>query len=235
MSSNLKKRQKEYQSKYGNIPIDYRERLTWLCDTLNISYSDMNNILYERNRRMNSLYYQTIRVVLYQIPQGAKRPRYRFVNRGNLTSAARIDNSFIHVYSPDAASNHEYMKRLVTDQDFIQLDHLICTPCDVHYRAYFPTPKSYNKQEVFMAEIGLNRPLTKPDFDNIEKLYADMYNSNVWIDDALTISATIDKYYSILPRVEIDLSYLNAVYCKQQYLNITNRKDYDESMNLSFI
>lgn len=233
--SNLKKRQKEYQSKYGNIPIDYRERLEWMCNTLSISYNDMSNILYERDRRMNSLYYTTIRVVLYQIPQGAKRPRYRFINRGNLTSAAKIDNSFIHVYSPDAASNHEYMKRLVTDQDFIQLEHLICTPCDVHYRAYFPTPKSYNKLETFMAEIGLNRPLTKPDFDNIEKLYADMYNSNVWIDDALTVSATINKFYSILPRVEIDLAYLNAVYCKQQYLNITNRKDYDDSMNLSFI
>ena len=62
-----------------------------------------------------------------------------------------------------------------------------------------------------------------------------MYNSNVWIDDALTISATINKFYSILPRVEIDLSYLNAVYCKQQYTNIINRKDYEESMKLSYI
>ena len=62
-----------------------------------------------------------------------------------------------------------------------------------------------------------------------------MYNSNVWIDDALTIDARIGKYYSILPRVEIDLKYLNAVFCKQQFDNITNRKDYDPSMNLSFI
>lgn len=86
-----------------------------------------------------------------------------------------------------------------------------------------------------MAEIGLNRPIVKPDFDNIEKLYSDMYNSNIWIDDALTISATIDKYYSILPRVEIDLNYLNAVYCKQQYDNIVKRKDYQDNMNLSFV
>ena len=127
------------------------------------------------------------------------------------------------------------MKRLIDDNDLMKLDHLICTPCDVNYRAYFPTPKSYNKYETFMAEMGLNRPLVKPDFDNIEKLYADMYNSNVWIDDALTISATINKFYSILPRVEIDLNYLNAVYCKQQYDNISNRKDYNESMNLKFI
>lgn len=233
--STLKKKQQDYKMKYGDIPLDYRERLEWMCDKYKLSTTDMDYILFERDRRMNSLYYTTIRVVLYQIPEGAKRPRYRFVNRQNLVSAAKENPNYVHVYSPDAAANHNYMKKLVTDQEFIQLDHLICTPCDVHYKAYFPTPKSYNKYETFMAEIGLNRSLVKPDFDNIEKLYADMYNSNVWIDDALTIDATIGKYYSILPRVEIDLKYLNAVFCKQQFDNITNRKDYDPSMNLSFI
>lgn len=233
--SSLKQRQKEYQIKYGDIPLDFKERLEWMCNKYKISTTDMEYILFERNRRMNSLYYNTIKVVLYQIPQGAKRPRYRFVNRKNLVSAAISDPGYIHVYSPNAASNHEYMRRLVTEQDFIQLNHIICTPCNVHYKAYFPTPKSYNKYETFMAEIGLNRPLVKPDFDNIEKLYADMYNSTVWIDDALTVDATINKFYSILPRVEIDLNYLNAVYCKQQFDNISNRKDYDQSMGLSFI
>ena len=232
--ASLKQKQKEYQSKYANIPIDYKQRLNYLCTELNISYNEAIDILNERDRRMNNLYYTMIRIVLYQIPEGAKRPRYRFVNRGNLINAAISDPSLIHVYSPGAAANHEYMKRLV-DSEIIQLEHLICTPCNVHYRAYFTTPKSYNKQEVFMAEIGLNRPIVKPDWDNIGKLYSDMYNSNVWIDDALTIDGTVSKYYSILPRVEIDLGYLNAVYCKQQYLNIISRKDYEENMNLTYI
>lgn len=233
--SNLKKKQQDYQLKYGDIPLNYKDRLEYLIDKYKLSNLDMDYILFERDRRMNSLYYTTIKVILYQIPQGAKRPRYRFVNRKNLISAAIENPGYIHVYSPDAASNHDYMKKLITQQDFIQLDHLICTPCDVHYKAYFPTPKSFNKVETFMAEMGLNRPLTKPDFDNIEKLYSDMYNSNVWIDDALTIDATIGKYYSILPRVEIELNYLNAVFCKQQFDSIINRKDYKQSMNLSFI
>ena len=144
---NLRKKQQEYQMKYGDIPIDYKERLNWMCDKYKLSANDMDYILFERDRRMSSLYYTTIKVVLYQIPQGAKRPRYRFVNRKNLVSSAILNPGYIHVYSPDAASNHEYMKRLVTEQEFIQLDHLICTPCDVNYRAYFPTPKSYNKYE----------------------------------------------------------------------------------------
>jgi Holliday junction resolvase RusA-like endonuclease len=232
--ASIRQKQKDYIAKYGHIPLDYKERLDYMCDVFNISYDEMIDILHERHRRMHNLYYNTIRIVLNVIPEGAKRPRYRFVNRSNLVSAAINDPSFIHVYSPGAAANHEYMKRLV-DSEIVQIQHLICTPCDVHFKAYFPTPKSFTKQEAFMAEFGLDRPLVKPDWDNIGKLYSDMYNSNIWIDDALTIRGVVDKFYSILPRVEIDLSYLNAVYSKQQYQSIVSRKDYDENMNLKYV
>lgn len=231
----LKQMQREYDNRYGDIPLNYHDRLAWMMDRYKVSQSDMLTILQERDRRMNLLYYERIKVVLFQVPQGAKRPRYRFINKSNLATMATMDPGFIHVYSPGAAANHDYMKRLVTEQDIMHLNHLICTPCVVHYKAFFPTPKSYNKLEIFMSEMGLDRPIVKPDFDNIAKLYADMYNSNVWLDDAFTISGTVDKYYSILPRVEIDLDYLNAVYCKQQYQNITRRKDYTEDMNLRYI
>ena len=233
--ASLKKKQQDYQNKYGDIPINIDDRLQWMCDKYKLSSIDMDYILFERGRRMNSLYYTSIKVILYTIPEGAKRPRHRIVNRSNLISSAISDSSYVHVYSPGAAENHNYMKRLIDDKEIIQLQHLICTPCDVVYNAYFPTPKSYNKYETFLAEIGLNRPLVKPDYDNIAKLYSDMYNSNVWLDDSLTVDGAVHKYYSILPRVEIDLNYLNAVYCKQQYESITKRKDYEESMNLSFI
>ena len=233
--STAKQRQKEYIEKYSGIPIDYKERLAYMCDKYGISYNESVDIMHEMHRRMNNLYYTAIRIVLYQIPQGAKRPRYRIINRANLISSAISDPNFVHVYSPDAAYNSQYMKRLIDQNEIMQLDHLICTPCDVHFRAYFPTPASYNKIETFMAEIGLNRHLVKPDWDNIGKLYSDMYNSNVWIDDALTIDGKVSKYYSILPRVEVDLLYLNAVYCKQQYQNIINRKDYDPNMGLYYV
>ena len=230
-----KQKEIEYEAKYNNIPRDYNERLEWLSNKLHLNSMKMDTIVGKYNTMKERLYFKRFFIVLYEIPEGSPRPRFRLVNRKNLRNMAIANPNFIHVYSPDAASNHDYMKKLITQQDFIQLDHLICTPCDVHYKAYFPTPKSFNKVETFMAEMGLNRPLTKPDFDNIEKLYSDMYNSNVWIDDALTIDATIGKYYSILPRVEIELNYLNAVFCKQQFDSIINRKDYEQSMNLSFI
>lgn len=232
--ASMKQKLNQYQEKYGHIPLDYKERLDYMCTVFNISYDEMIDILHERDRRLNNLYYNTIKIVLNVVPEGAKRPRYRFVNRTNLINAAISDPSFIHVYSPGAAANHEYMKKLV-DNEIVQLNSLICTPCDVHFKAYFPTPKSFTKQETFMAEFGLNRPIVKPDWDNIGKLYSDMYNSNIWIDDALTIRGVVDKFYSILPRVEIDLLYLNAMYSKQQYQSIVSRKDYTENMNCTFI
>lgn len=235
MAKTIKQKQKAYIEKYAGIPTDYNERLDWMTDQYKLTANDMDAILYERSRRMMSLYMNSIQIVLYQIPEGAKRPRYRMINRSNVLPAAMANPDFIHVYSPGAAANHDYMKKLVTQQEIVQLEHLICTPCDVQFKAYFPTPKSYNKIEVFMAEIGLNREIVKPDWDNIGKLYSDMYNSNIWIDDALTIKGTVEKYYSILPRVEINLLYMNAVYCKQQYENIVKRKDYDESMGLIYI
>lgn len=236
MPKTLKQKQKEYENKYNHIPLNLKDRLNWMYDNFKIDESTARKIINERQRRMSNLYYNQIKIILYQEPQGAKRPRYRVINRKNVLSAAKLDPNFIHVYSPDASYNHEYMKRLVSEDEFNSLEQIICTPCDVEYRAYFPTPKSYNKIDIFMAEIGLDRPLSKPDFDNIEKVYADMYNSNIWLDDSLTIRGVIDKFYSILPRVEIDLNYLNAVYNKKQYNSIINRKDFNnETMKLKYI
>ena len=69
--------------------------------------------------------------------------------------------------------------------------------------------------------------IKKPDFDNIAKKYSDMYNYNIWLDDSQVIDGEVHKYYSILPRVEIYLRYMNVVYNKHQYNTITSRKDYD--------
>lgn len=232
--ASFKQMQKQYQAKYGGIPLDYKERLEWMYDTYKIDDELAKQILSEKARRLENLYYTQISFILYMVPEGAKRPRYRLINRSNITEFAK-SSDFIHVYSPGAAQNNAYMRKVVDAGELDSLNQIICTPCDVVYRAYFPTPSYYNRIEKFMAEIGLDRPIAKPDFDNIAKLYADMYNANVWLDDMLTMKGVVEKYYSILPRVEIDLLYLNSVYNKHQYKNITSRKDFTEGMSLSYV
>ncbi len=61
-----------------------------------------------------------------------------------------------------------------------------------------------------------------------------MFNANVWLDDTLVIDGAIHRYYSVLPRIEIKIKYLNMVYNKYQYNSITKRTDYDESYNLKY-
>ena len=137
------------------------------------------------------------------------------------------DPSFVHVYSITGASDRRFMKRLITENDFFGLDHLVYTPCDILIDIFKPTPSSFNRADKVLAEIGLINPITKPDWDNAGKKYSDMFNSNIWLDDNLVISGTVRKFYSILPRVEITLNYLNMLYNKQQAIGISKMMSAD--------
>ena len=229
------KRQKviEYEQKYGTIPKNYIDRLYWMFDNFNIDDKKSQEIIDARNRFINSTYYETIRIVLYEIPEYTPRPRARIINKKDIINAATGNNSFIQVYSITGRQNREYMKQFVSS-NMNYLETLLCTPCDIEYRSYFPTPKYYNKTQIFLAEIGLDRPVSKPDFDNIEKAYGDAFTGNIWIDDILVVDATIRKYFSILPRVEIDLMYSNQLYNNHQYKAMIKRKDYTEEMNVNY-
>lgn len=224
---NIKSRNQKakiYESKYSEIPRDYMERLSWMYDKYHITQAKADQIIRAKYNMLSSLYYSDdILVVLYEEPEGSPRPRARYVNKKNLTSYAKSDPGYIQVYSITGASDRKFMKRLINDEDLMKLDHLICTPCDVEYTTFSKTPSSYNTITTFLAEIGIVRPVSKPDFDNMEKKYADMYNGNVWIDDALVQDSALHKYYSILPRVEIRLKFLNLLYTKYQYEQIVKR------------
>lgn len=212
----------QYQDKYSHIPIDYYERLSWMYDKYKINMKKEEEILLKRAGMVNSLYYKEFTVILFEEPEGAKRPRFRLINRYNLVNEALNNSNFVHVYSPDAKEDNMYMKRLI-DNDLVELENLIYTPCIVEYNIYQKTPTVFNTTDTFLAELGLIRPITKPDWDNIGKKYSDMYNHNVWIDDTLVITGTVNKYYSILPRIEIKLRYLNMLYNKYQYNSIKDK------------
>lgn len=224
----------EYNEKFGNIPIDFKDRLSWLYDKLHITDSQAYEIMMTQSNMLGQLYYYDFNVILFEIPEGSPRPRFRLVNRQNLSNMAISNPSFIHVYSITGAEDNKYMRRLIDAGELSQLDRLICTPCCIDINAYMKTPSSYNKEDTILAELGLHRPIFKPDFDNIAKKYSDMFNKNVWLDDTLVIDGSVHKYYSVLPRVEIRIRYLNMLYNKQQYNAIINRVDFDASTPLSY-
>lgn len=224
----------EYENKYAGIPKTYRERLEYLYDKLNITESKARKILELRQSMINSFYYDTISFVLYEVPAGKERPRFRVLSKNQLIGGAINNPNYIHVYSLSGYEDHLYMKRLVSNNEFILLDQKLCTPVYAEFISYFPTPKSYSNEKIFLAEIGLDRPLSKPDFDNIEKKYADMFNGIIWLDDIFVVDGIIRKFYSVLPRIEIRLHFMNQVYNKAQYNRIINRKDFTDDMKLDY-
>lgn len=231
---NRKKKLIEYEEKYSHIPKDYYERLEWMYDNYKLSDKKAENILNLRQEMLNTFRYDTINFVLYELPAGKERPRFRIISKKQLINGAINRPDIVHVYSPSGYDDHMYMNRLVNSSDILALDQLLCTPVYAEFIAYLPTPKAYSQEQTFLAEIGLIRPISKPDFDNIEKKYADMFNTNIWLDDIFVVDSCIHKYYSILPRLEIRLHFMNMVYNKRQYDMITNRKDFTDDMKLNY-
>lgn len=229
-----KQKEKEYKQKYGHIPIDYFERLNWMIDYYNLSQCKMQEILDKRLMVINNLQYFDYQVIqLLEEPEGASRPRVRIL-KSNYAQMAKANPQMIHVYVPNAFEDNIYMKRLA-ENELDKIDSLIATPCMIDYDIYIKTP-AISIADIFLCEIGLFRPpFCKPDWDNIGKKYCDMYNHNIWLDDSLVIDGSVHKYYSILPRVEIRLRYLNCVYNKKFYTMMTSRVNFDNNINLHYL
>ena len=223
-----KDKQKIYDRLFNNIPRDYNERLEWLSNKLHLNSMKMDTIVGKYNTMKERLYFKRFFIVLYEIPEGSPRPRFRLVNRKNLRNMAIANPNFIHVYSPVGAEDNKYMKRLLTKDEFKEFTKLIYTPCIVDYKAFFKTPSSFNSVEKYLAELGVYTPISKPDWDNIGKKYCDMTNENLWVDDRLVIQGTIEKLYSVLPRVEITIDFLNMLQNRHQAESI--RKIYKDDI-----
>lgn len=227
-------KQIDYNNKFGDIPIDYKERLNWLYDKLKITEIQAASILRKRDSMLLELEYYDTQIILFEVPEGSPRPRFRIINRSNISNMAMSNPNFVHVYSLTGKEDNTFMKRLMTQEDFNALDSMILTPCVVDIYAFLKTPSSYNKEDTILAEIGIHRPISKPDWDNLGKKYSDMFNANVWLDDTLVTDGSVHKFYSVLPRIEIKLRYLNMVYNKHQYDSIVKRSEYDEKYDLQY-
>lgn len=213
------------------IPKDYQERINWIIDTYKISDIKLKDIIDTKNKMLQQMYYMPeLFVVIYEIPEGSPRPRARFIKSkgNNILANARSNPGFIQVYSITGAADKKFMQEFKTNSDFDFLESLIYTPCSVKYDAYFKTPSIFNSKEKMLAELGMIRPLSKPDFDNVEKKYSDMYTGNIWVDDSIVIESNFNKYYSELPRIEITLRYMNMLYNKYQYKSVSKRLGLDD-------
>jgi len=156
--------------------------------------------------------YRSIHILMYEYPMKTDRPR--------------TFNG--HTFSPNAAANKDYFRKALTK--IISTLQLITTPAEILIDAYLEMPSRVPPDEVILFEAKLLNPIDRPDYDNIEKCYTDMLTSVITTDDDIFYHAEITKYYSLLPRVDITIRYLNKHESDYIYKKIKGRKSIKEGI-----
>lgn len=159
----------------------------------------MDNILDKRE-------YETIVIVLYEYPME--------------TARARVVNG--HAYSPNAAENKRYLEKAVSK--VLNDVRLVSSPAELTVDAYMEMPSGVAPDEVILFEAKVLNPVSRPDFDNLSKAYSDMLTGIFTIDDDIFYRAVINKYYSVVPRVELRVSFLAANESDYIYRKLKSRK-----------
>lgn len=179
--------EKDYEEKYGDITEDYEERINQLLTP--IKTDSRRKLLQEEIFRIRNVEWITKKFIIYLLPKATPRPRLG--QRGVF-------------YVKGAKDNKKLFKKFINDIDI----DIITTPTKFTCKSYFPIPSSMNQIEKVLAEIGLIRPISKPDWDNVGKAYCDMLQGLILYDDSLIVEGVSKKYYSMKPRIEITISYM---------------------------
>ena len=184
-----KKDIREYDEKYGLVPTDKEERLKFLMSQAKNAEKTFAPVDGEI-KRIQGIKWKTVKYVIYLIPKASPRPR-RSLNG--------------HFYVNGAADNKRFFKNFYKETLNIPI---IDTPCKFYCDSYLPIPSDMSLVNQVLAELGLIRPVKKPDFDNLAKTYSDMTQGVLLFDDALIIEGLSRKWYSCKPRIEITFKYM---------------------------
>lgn len=181
------KMEKEYNELYGDIPFDSLERIDYMIKDMNLSKYKLK--VYDVIHKIINTKWNTLSYTIYLLPKATPRPRS---GRNGI------------FYVKGAADNKKFFKQFIRNQDI----PLITTPTKFSCVSYLPIPNSMNPVEKICAELGFIYPVSKPDWDNLGKAYCDMIQDLLLYDDSLIVEGTSIKRYSIKPRIEITISYM---------------------------
>lgn len=187
----------EYQERYAEIPNDPKERLDYLLSHIKMPVRKPVDVKAFINR-IQKIKWNHKEFVFYILPKSTPRPR-----------ASRTGSGKMIFYVKGASDHKQFLKYALGNEDI----ELISTPMKFHIKAFLPIPQSMKAYEKIAAELGFVRPIVKPDWDNLAKTYCDMMSDLVIRDDRLIIEGSLQKYYSVKPRIEIDLWYMEDYDC----------------------
>lgn len=191
---------------YEDIPLASDDIVKMLAEKLS------SNKLDDIEKRIDiakKLEWKMLHIVLDLEPKPTPRPRY-----SGRTGA---------FYVKGAHSNKIFFKKYISDRDLPFITGALKVDC----RCYLKTPSSLSKSDTLLAELGYIRPISKPDWDNLGKTYSDMLTDVLILDDAHIIDGRCSKYYSLHPRIEMDIEYQlspDSKYNERKINNIRKEK-----------
>ena len=123
-------------------------------------------------------------------PVGKGRPK--FARRGN----------FVSTYTPTKTRDYEDLIKDSARQAMGSAE-VLETPVTVAIYITVPIPQSYSKKRTEACLSGSERPIKKPDIDNVAKCFLDAMNEIVYKDDTQVLTLHITKVYGTTGMVEV--------------------------------
>lgn len=129
----------------------------------------------------------TFSVDINPTPKG----RPKFARRGN----------FVRAYTPKKTADYE--TEIKTQAQAMMNREPLETPLAVYLYFRLPVPRSHSKKRREACLNGSERPIKKPDLDNLAKAVLDGLNGVVWRDDSQIVSLHITKVYNSNPGIDL--------------------------------
>lgn len=202
----------DYHVKYDNIPKDYMERLSWLTEEIKVKPEHLSDLL-EKIEQLKKIQWNEVTYIFYMTPKPTPRPKL-------------AKNTFIF-YVSGAKMNKEIFQNFIDQHS--EMEAVISTPCSLDTRVYIQTPASMSVEEKLAAELGLVHNVNAPDWDNLGKAYSDMVQDVLISNDSLVFKGTVQKFYSVLPRIEVKVRFMTIYDCKFNKRSVEKRKSFIEN------
>lgn len=132
---------------------------------------------------------RTVKFTIYGKPFAKQRPRV-------------MKTGF--AFTPKETVNYETLIKHTYSSEFGTT--YLEGPLKMKVIAYFEIPKSTPKKNIPLMVDGSIRHTKKPDWDNLGKIVSDALNGVAYHDDSYIVDANVTKFYSVQPRVEIEIS-----------------------------
>lgn len=129
----------------------------------------------------------TFHVDINPVPKG--RPRFSKVG------------GFMRSYTPKKTSDYETEVR--TQAQTVMTREPLETPVAVYLYFRLPIPRSHSKKRQEACLNGSERPIKKPDIDNLAKSVLDGLNGVIWRDDSQIVSLHLTKVYARNPGIDM--------------------------------